>query len=87
MFCSHFTGINTEKHHKFQSYEQSNSRQERNYDISLAGAKKEEPPYNDLISIVKEEPHDFDNEEEEHLLEGELMEMQQPDPPSMEYHV
>ena len=48
---------------------------------------KEEPPYNDLISIVKEEPHDFDTEEEEHLLEGELMEMQQPDPPSMEYHV
>ena len=26
---------------------------------------KEEPPYNDLISIVKEEPHDFDTEEEE----------------------
>ena len=48
---------------------------------------KEEPPYNDLISIVKEEPHDFDTEEEERLLEGELMEMQQPDPPSMEYHV
>ena len=66
---------------------QTPDKTDKNYDISLAGAKKEEPPYNDLISIVKEEPHDFDTEEEEHLLEGELMEMQQPDPPSMEYHV